>query len=220
MKGKIIVFEGTDGSGKATQKNKLCDYFRTNGIDFKEVAFPRYAEESSALVRMYLGGEFGSKPTDVPAKTSSVFFAVDRYASYHKDWKDFYENGGIIVCDRYTTSNAVHQTPKLPENEWWDFTDWLFDFEYNLMGIPKPDIVFFLDMPAEYTFKLIEHRQGNDGDIHEQDHEYLKRCRQCALKLCDRYGWQTIHCIKDNEIRKIDDISMEIRTITKGILKD
>lgn len=219
MSGKIIVFEGTDGSGKATQKNRLCDFFRENGIDFREVTFPRYSEESSSLVRMYLGGEFGSKPTDVPAKTSSVFFAVDRYASYQKDWKEYYQNGGIIVCDRYTTSNAVHQTPKLPENEWWDFTDWLFDFEYNLMGIPKPDLVFFMDMPSEYTFKLIEQRQGNEGDIHEKDHDYLVHCRECALKIAERYDWKVVHCIKDNKIRTIEDISNEVCKIVTGEIK-
>lgn len=210
MKGQLIVLEGTDGSGKSTQKDLLIKKLTEKRVDFRTVTFPRYSHESSALVRMYLGGEFGSDPDSVPAKTASVLYAVDRYASFKKDWEDYYRNGGIIVCDRYTTSNAVHQTPKLPEGEWFDFTDWLFDFEYSVMGIPAPDMVLFLDMPTEYSLSLIEKRQGDKGDIHEKDHEYLARCRKCALKICEKYGWKKISCVENGRIKAAEEISNDI----------
>lgn len=198
-KGTLIVLDGTDGSGKSTQKKLLTEALLAKGVSFREVTFPRYANESSALVRMYLGGEFGIRPDDVPAKAASVFYAVDRYASYKTDWGGFYQAGGIIICDRYTTANAVHQTPKLKRDDWWNFTDWLFDFEYQVMGLPKPDLVLFLDMPTEIALKLIDHRQGSGGDIHELDHEYLKKCRACAVEIAAKYGWEHILCGQDGQ---------------------
>ena len=142
--GKLIVIEGTDGSGKSTQFKKLTERVTAEGIEFQKLVFPQYAEPSSALIRMYLGGEFGTKPTDVNAYAASAFYAVDRYASYKEVWGEFYESGGTVVSGRYTTSNAIHQTSKLPREQWEDFLNWLYDFEYNKLGLPEPDLVIFL----------------------------------------------------------------------------
>ena len=146
--GKLIVFEGTDGSGKATQSALLCQELEKRGIAFRKLEFPRYQEESSALIRLYLGGAFGSAPDDVNADAASTFYSVDRYASYKQDWGGFYESGGLLIADRYTTSNAVHQTGKLPPEKRDAFLDWLFDFEYHLLGLPEPTRVLSLDMPG------------------------------------------------------------------------
>ena len=129
MKGSLIVLEGTDGSGKSTQFSRLCRRMEEAGAPFHRIVFPQYQEPSSALVRMYLGGEFGSHPSDVNPYAASTFYAVDRYASYKKVWGEDYRAGKRILSDRYTTSNAVHQTGKLPEEEWEGFLRWLFDFE-------------------------------------------------------------------------------------------
>ena len=140
MSGKLLVLEGTDASGKSTQFERLCQALDARGIEYRRLVFPRYKEESSALIRMYLGGQFGTHPDDVSAYTASTFFAVDRYASYQTEWKDYYENGGLILADRYTTSNAVHQASKLEGDEQKAFLDWLFDFEYHLLGLPEPSL--------------------------------------------------------------------------------
>lgn len=210
MSGKLLVLEGTDASGKSTQFERLCAFLDERGISYRRLVFPRYQEESSALIRMYLGGQFGEHPDDVSAYTASTFFAVDRYASYQTEWKDYYENGGLVLADRYTTSNAVHQASKLEEEEQKAFLDWLFDFEYRIMGIPAPDDVYFLDMPTEAVHDLLEHRQGKTQDIHEQDMEYLKHCYQTASKLADTFGWHRIRCTQNGRIRTIEDISAEL----------
>ena len=158
MQGKLIVFEGTDGSGKATQSRLLCEELTRRGIPFRKLEFPRYQEESSALIRLYLGGAFGDKPGDVNAYAASVFYSVDRYASYKQDWGAYYEQGGLVIADRYTTSNAVHQTGKLPPEQRDGFLDWLFDFEYRLLGLPEPTRVLYLDMPTEATEQMMRLR--------------------------------------------------------------
>ena len=158
MSGKLIVFEGTDGSGKATQSRLLCEYLEKKGIPYRHIDFPRYGKPSAAMVQEYLDGNLGKKPEDVNAYAASVFYAMDRYASYKQDWGEFYDAGGLIVADRYTTSNAVHQASKLPEEERKAFLDWLFDLEYRLLGLPAPDLVFYLDMPTEVTEKLMRRR--------------------------------------------------------------
>ena len=210
MKGKLLVLEGTDASGKSTQFERLCQALDERNISYRRLVFPRYQEESSALIRMYLNGQFGSHPDDVNAYTASTFFAVDRYASYQTEWKDYYENGGLILADRYTTSNAVHQASKLEGEEQENYLNWLFDFEYRIMGIPAPDQVFFLDMPTEAVRNLLEHRQGKTQDIHEKDIPYLKKCYQTASRLADRFGWHRIRCTQGNAIRSIADISDEL----------
>lgn len=209
MRGRLITIEGTDASGKTTQLALLSERLRREGLDFKNIGFPRYDNESSALVRMYLGGEFGENIKDVNAYAASCFFAVDRVASYLREWKDYLMGGGNVILDRYTTSNAVYQASKLSDGEREKFCEWLFDFEYNLLGLPKPDVVIFLDMPADCAEKLMKKR-GNAEDIHERDKEYMKRCYLSARSISERYGWKRIECGKDGIIRPIEDIHEEI----------
>lgn len=219
--GKLIVFEGTDGSGKATQTELLCQALEKQGIPFRRLAFPRYGEESSALIRLYLGGAFGSHPDDVNAYAASTFYAVDRYASYKQDWGPFYEAGGLVVADRYTTSNAVHQASKLLPGERKDFLRWLFDTEYRLMGLPEPDLVLYLDMPTEITEKMMRQREaatGTHADIHEQDETYLKNCRAAAQEIVRDCGWTVIRCARDGGPRSIEDIAAEVWRRAQGLL--
>ena len=179
--GKLIVIEGTDGSGKSTQFRLLSERLQQEGKAFKHIVFPRYAEESSALIRMYLGGAFGTKPSDVNSYAASAFYAVDRYASYKQDWGQWYEEGGLVISDRYTTSNAVHQASKEPEGKQQEFLRWLYEFEYDRLGLPAPDLVIYLDVPTTFTERLMRHRESSTGtqaDIHEQDTEYLNTCRR------------------------------------------
>ncbi len=222
MKGKLIILEGTDASGKSTQFRKLTERLTADGIVFKTVTFPRYQEDSSVLVRMYLGGEFGSNPNDVNAYMASTFFAVDRCASYLKDWRDYYENGGILVLDRYTTSNAVHQASKMEAGEREKFIKWLFHFEYELLGLPAPDAVFLLDMPIEQSAKLMQNREGKTCDIHELDLAYLQECRDTASLVAKLYGWEKIPCTENGELRTIEAIHEELyqrvlRRIQNGV---
>lgn len=210
MKGKLIILEGTDASGKSTQFRKLTERLQAEGVDFRTVTFPRYQEDSSVLVRMYLGGEFGKNPNDVNAYMASTFFAVDRCASYLKDWRVYYENSGTLVLDRYTTSNAVHQASKMPREEREAFVRWLFEFEYELLGLPTPDAVFLLDMPVEQSAKLMEHREGKTCDIHELDLAYLSECRDTAALVARLYGWEKIPCTENGILRSIDEIHEEL----------
>ena len=219
--GKLIVIEGLDGSGKSTQLELLPKGLKEKGIACQTVSFPNYDDDSSALVKMYLAGQFGSKPGDVNAFAASCFYACDRYASFKKDWGNYYEKGGIIVSGRYTTSNAVHQCSKLPESEWEGFLSWLYDFEYKKLGIPAPDKVIFLDMPTEVSQKLLDKRYSADGgkkDIHECDIEYLNKCRKAALFTAEYSGWVKISCAKDGEPRTIEDIAADVLTETLKVL--
>ena len=219
--GKLIVIEGLDGSGKSTQLELLPKGLMAHGIDSRSVSFPCYDDDSSALIKMYLAGQFGSKPGDVNAYAASCFYACDRYASFKKDWGEYYLDGGVIVSGRYTTSNAVHQCSKLPKEEWAAFLDWLYDFEYTKLGIPKPDKVIFLDMPTEVSQKLLDNRYSNDGghkDIHEKDVEYLNRCREAAVFTAEYSGWVKISCAKDGEPRTIDEIAADVLAeVLKGV---
>jgi len=211
--GKLIVIEGLDGSGKSTQLELLKANLEKLNIDCKSVSFPDYENPSSTLVKMYLGGEFGKKPDDVNAYAASVFYTVDRYASYKSVWGEYYYNGGTVVSGRYTTSNAVHQASKLEESRWEDFLSWLYDFEYNKIGIPKPDKVIFLDMPIEVSQKLLSKRYEGDNskkDIHESDTEYLDRCRKAALFTANYSGWEIIPCSENNEARTIEEIANDV----------
>lgn len=211
--GKLIVIEGLDGCGKSTQLELLPKKLSEKGIDVKSVSFPDYESRSSALIKMYLGGEFGSKPSDVNAYAASSFYAVDRFASFKTNWGEFYNGGGTVVAGRYTTSNAVHQASKLDSSLWEDFLSWLYDFEYNKIGIPKPDMVIFLDMPTSVSQKLLSGRYSGDEnkkDIHEKDVEYLNHCREAALFTAKFSDWQIISCAENDEPRSIEDISNDI----------
>ena len=219
--GKLIVLEGTDGSGKATQCAALAEALGKEGYSYRKVEFPQYSEESSALIRMYLGGQFGNKPTDVNAYAASTFYAVDRYASYKKDWGKFYEEGGLILADRYTTSNAVHQGSKMTGEERKEYCQWLFDFEYRLMGLPAPDLVIYLDVPVEQTSKNMRGREAatnTTADIHEKDQEYLNQCRIAAGEAADQFGWKRIACTENGTMRSIEDIHAEVLKAVKEIL--
>lgn len=210
--GKLIVFEGIDGSGKSTQFRRLCASFAAAGREYRSIVFPRYDKESSALIRMYLGGEFGPSPEDVGPYAASAFYAVDRFASYRQDWGEYYENGGLIITDRYTTSNAVHQAVKLPAEERPAFLDWLCDLEYAKFGLPRPDAVFFCDVDASVSIRQIKTR-GLDTDIHEKDTEYLARCAECARQAAERLGWIRIDCAPGGAMRPQEDIAREILEI-------
>ena len=213
--GKLIVLEGLDGCGKSTQLELLPKTLLKNGIDCNTVSFPDYSSDSSALVKMYLRGDFGTNPNDVNAFAASVLYTVDRFASYKTAWGDYYNNGDTVVSGRYTTSNAIHQCSKLPKEEWTGFLDWLYDFEYNKIGIPKPDKVIFLDMPIEVSQKLLSNRYEGDNtkkDIHERDTDYLARCREAAEFTAQYSGWDVISCAKDGEPRTIEDIAAEIES--------
>lgn len=220
MKGKIIVIEGLDGSGKSTQieylKNKL------SGQNVCQIKLPDYDSDSSALVKMYLRGDFGKKPEDVNAYAASAFYAVDRYANFKMKWKDNYDKGDIIISDRYTTSNAYHQATKISKEDRAEFFYWLEDFEYGLMGIPEPDAVIFLDMPIEISQKMMSKRYEGDEskkDIHESNLDYLYKCRDAALDAAQEMGWFVIECSDGNEPRSVEDIGNEIFSIvTREVL--
>lgn len=221
MQGKLIVFEGTDGSGKATQSELLCQELTRRGIPYRKLTFPRYQEESSALVRLYLGGAFGQKPGDVNAYAAAAFYSVDRYASYKQDWGGYYEAGGLLIADRYTTSNAVHQASKLPDGEREKFLDWLFGFEYGLLGLPEPSLVFYLDVPTEVTERLMRERERathTAADIHEADDAYLRECRENARGVAARCGWQSVDCTRYGQMRGIEDIHEEVYARVKALL--
>ena len=219
--GKLIVLEGTDGSGKATQTQALFARLEQEGYPLQKIDFPQYNEDSSSLIKMYLGGQFGDKPSDVNAYAASTFYAVDRYASYKKSWGDFYHNGGVVLADRYTTANAVHQGSKLFGKEREDYLNWLFDFEYRLMELPMPDLVIYLEVPVEVTSKNMEKREtetNTTSDIHEKDKEYLNACRIAAGEAADRFGWKRIACTKDGKMRSIEDIHEDVYSAVKEIL--
>jgi len=213
VSGKLIVIEGLDGSGKATQTKLLAEYMLSREMQVRKVSFPDYESDSSALVKMYLAGEFGNNPGDVNAYAASAFYAVDRYAGFKKNWGEFYGSGGIIVADRYTTSNAIHQCCKLPEDQWDGYLDWLVDFEYGLLGIPAPDKVIYLQVDVEKSQKMMSGRYHGDEskkDIHEGNIEYLNRSRIAADYCAKKLGWQIVNCSKDGEMRSIEDIHAEI----------
>ena len=221
--GKLIVFEGTDGSGKSTQFRLLTERLTREGVDFQRLIFPQYSEPSSALLKMYLNGEFGPHPEDVNAYAASSFYAVDRYASYQKVWKDYYLSGGLVLSDRYTTSNAVHQTSKLPPEEQGEFLRWLYDFEYDRLGLPRPGLVIYLDMPTEVTERLMRHREQathTTADIHEKDESYLLTCRQMGLRAAAYYGWTVISCAEGGEPRPVEVIHEEIYRLMKAYLEE
>lgn len=221
MKGQLIVIEGLDGSGKATQTKLLCTSLASKDIRVKRVSFPNYSSDSSALVRMYLNGEFGRNADDVNAYAASSFYAVDRYAGYKKDWRRFYESGGLVIADRYTTSNAIHQCAKLPKDEWGVFIDWLFTYEYKLLGLPKPDAVLFLKANIDMGQRLMSARYAGDDskkDIHERDIGYLERSQEAALFCADSLGWHVIECIENGCMRSIDDIHTQVEELVGSLL--
>lgn len=213
MAGRLIVFEGTDGSGKSTQFRRFCQAAEDRGLTYQRLVFPQYSEPSSALIRMYLGGEFGAHPQDVNPYAASAFYAVDRYASLKKVWGRFYEAGGLILTDRYSTSNAVHQAVKCSPEERPAFLRWLDEFEHDKLGLPRPDLVLYLDMPTRQAVQLLRSREAathTQADIHELDTGYLAACRDCALEAAQVLGWQVIPCMEGDRLRSIEEIHQDI----------
>jgi len=214
--GKLIVFEGIDGSGKSTQFEIICKRLTDENHQFKRLVFPRYSEPSSALIKMYLNGEFGTKPDSVNAYAASSFYAVDRYASYAQDWREYYQNGGLILTDRYTTSNALHQGAKISSEKREHFFKWLYDYEFNLIGLPAPDVVIYMDISAEFAATRLKKRQtetGTTADIHENDMTYLTNCADSGKHAAEVFGWNSISCVVDKNERDFNDIHEEIYNI-------
>ena len=223
--GKLIIFEGLDGSGKGTQTHLTAENLRAEGRDLRQITFPNYQSPSSALVKMYLGGEFGQRPDDVNAYAASSFYAVDRYASYKTDWGSFYREGGLVLSDRYTTSHAVHQCSKLPPMHWDGFLNWLIDFEYKKIGIPAPDGVVYLAVDPAVSQKLMTERYHGDEsrkDIQEIDREYMARSRAAAEYCARTLGWQRIECTTlengAKTMRTVQDINAEVLAQIRPLL--
>ena len=213
QKGKLIVIEGLDGSGKATQTQKATEALSAAGVLVRQVSFPNYQSPASAPVKMYLEGAFGDNAGDVNAYAASAFYAVDRYASWKTDWQPFYENGGIVLADRYTTSNIIHQCAKLPETQREEYVAWLEDFEYARLGIPRPGLVLYLDVEPEVSQQLLTRRYAGDNakkDIHERDVDYLLHCRSQALWAAKALGWHRILCSEAGCMRGIDEVAADI----------
>lgn len=219
--GRLMVIDGLDGCGKSTQLALLQERLKAERISCRQISFPDYDQPSSALVKMYLSGALGGSPAAVNAYAASSFYAVDRYASYRSFWQEDYEKGVPIVAARYTTSNAIHQMTKLPENEWDSFMDWLWSYEYEKLELPRPDRVVFLDMPLEVSQKLLSNRYAGDEekkDIHERDTEYLSRCRQAALYAAAACGWTVIPCAQDSAPRRREEIQAEIQAVFSQLM--
>lgn len=224
MNGKLIIIEsGSDASGKATQSEELLKKLTADGYNVRKVEYPNYKSESSTLVKMYLRGDFGKHADDVDAYIASTFFTADRYASFKTEWEEFYRSGGIVIADRYTTSNMVHQASKMEIEERDKYLDWLDDYEYNLFKIPRPDEVIFLNVPVDYSIKLMENRKNKftgeeEKDIHESDKNYLRKTYNNSLYIADKYNWKRVECVENEQLRTIEDISNEIYEIVKNIL--
>lgn len=215
-KGKLFVIDGTDGSGKQTQLQKLKERFDKEGIEYRTVSFPNYDSPSSSLVKMYLAGDFGTDAQSISPYIASTFYAADRYATFKIGYEEYYNKGGIILADRYTTANMVHQAGKIENIEEREkFLNWLWDFEFNLYGLPVPKEVFFLNMPVEKSIELMENRENkftheNKKDIHERDKNHLKDAYNAACYVAKKYNWYEVKCVKDDKIRTIEDIHEEI----------
>ena len=210
---KLIIIEGLDGSGKSTQTAMLENYFKDKKINFKKIKLPDYDSPSSTLVNMYLGGEFGSDADAVNAYAAGAFYAVDRFASYKLNWGKDYEKGTLILADRYATSNSIYQMEKLDKSQWDSYLEWSADFEYNKIGIPKPDLVIFLDMPVEVSQKLMTSRYDGDEnkkDVHEVNVDFLNKCRESALYTAQKQGWQVIPCSDGVNPLTVDEIHKKI----------
>ena len=215
----LIVFDGVDSSGKATQTERVYNKLKNDGKNVRKISFPNYEGESSALVKMYLEGAFGQNASDVSPYAASLFYAVDRYASYRTDWSAFLEEGGILIADRYVTSNMIHQAAKIENQSEKDaFLDWLYDIEYNKMGLPVPDKTIFLDMPPSFAERLMRERKNKitgeaEKDIHERDKHHIIKAYNNAIYVAEKYGWNRVSCVKDEKVREIADITSEITGI-------
>lgn len=221
--GILIAIDGVDASGKQTQSQLVYEKLKAEGIDVRLVSFPAYDSDSSVLVKMYLNGEFGSRPEDVNAYAASTFFAADRFASYRRDWKKAYDDGAVIIADRYVQSNMIHQASKLNQDEKQKFIDWLYDLEYRVYELPQPDITIFLDMPPKKAAELMAERankidNSTTKDIHERSSEYIQASYDNALSIAQAFGWKKVSCTYGENIRTIEDINDEIMVIVTDII--
>lgn len=214
MKGKLLVLDGLDGCGKSTQAERL-----TRRLEevfpgrVHLISYPDYDSPSSALVKMYLGGDFSAHPEGVNAYAASTFYAVDRYAGCVRHWGEWYRQGHFIVAARYTTSNAIHQMGKLPQGEWKEFLDWLEDFEYEKLALPKPDLVCYLQMDRKVSEQLLDARYQGDAsrrDIHERDRAYLEQCRISAEYAAEYWHWNRITCSQDGKALPMEVITQRL----------
>lgn len=213
MRGKLIVIDGLDGSGKSTQSERVAECLRAQGEQVELISFPDYGEPSSALVKMYLGGEFSDSPDGVNAYAASTFYAVDRYASFKKFWEKKYLSGYTILATRYVSSNAIHQMGKLPRDQWDEYLKWLDDFEFGKLCLPRPDQVIFLNMSRKVADRLIERRYGGDEsrkDIHEKDRAYLQNCQKTAEYAAKVQKWQVISCDDGENPLPLDIVTTQI----------
>ena len=214
MTAKLIAIEGLDGSGKETQTNLLRDALQARGFAVGTVSFPRYGQPSAAPVEQYLNGGYGEHAADVNAYAASSLFAVDRLASFLGEWREQYETCDYFIADRYTTSNCIHQLSKLPEAEWEDFAQWLFDFEFGKLALPRPDTVVYLRLDLATSQALLQRRYGGDTakrDVHERDLGYLELSRHAADWCAARFGWLTVECARNvDELRDRIDVHNEI----------
>jgi len=226
MSGVLIVIEaGSDASGKETQSRLLKDRLEKEGQKVRRITFPNYEDKSSTLVKMYLAGDFGTNPSDVNPYAASTFYAVDRFASYKTDWKDFLDEGGIVIADRYTTSNMVHQASKYESVEDKNvFLDWLYDLEFEKMGLPKPTEVIFLNMEIEVSLKLIERRDnkitgGSEKDIHEKDSDYMRKTYANSLWVASKYNWKMISCSENGGPKLREVIHEDVYNAIKSLIE-
>ena len=221
--GKLIAIDGVDASGKQTHAGLLYEKFKSEGKNVRKISFPMYESPSSELVKMYLSGEFGEKPGDVSAYAASSFFAADRFATFRTDWGKDYNNGMLIIADRYVSSNMIHQASKLEPGEKDKFLEWLDNFEYEIYALPRPDITIFLDMPPEYGIHFMSERENKfskdaEKDIHERNFEYLLKSYENACSIAEKYGWIKVSCVRNGNIRTIDEINSEIYNIASKII--
>ena len=223
MKGTLIIIDGTDASGKATQAKLLFERLQAEGETIRKVEFTDYDSPSSALIKMYLKGDFGKKADDVSPYAASAFYAVDRFASWKMNWGAFYEAGGLILADRYVTSNMIHQAAKIDDAIEKDvYLDWLWDLEFHKLALPVPDCVLFLDMPPTFSAQLMAGRSlksGESKDIHEQDQTYLTHCYEHSQTLAQKYGWKKVSCVEGDQVKSIDSIHEELYDLVKPYLK-
>ena len=224
MKKTLIVLEGLDGSGKSTQINELCSFFESSGVNFKKIKLPNYSSGSSQLVKMYLSGDFGDDASKVNPYAASLFYAVDRFASFNTEWRTDYESGKIILADRYATSNVIYQMSKLPCEEWGNFLEWLEDTEFKKLALPEPDLTIFLDISPSISQKLLSSRYHGDEmckDIHEKNVDFLERSRSAALFAAAELNWTVIDCCDGNgSIKNVDEIKNEIKNIVENFLNN
>ena len=211
---KLIVIEGLDGCGKTTQ----LEILEKRLPDTHFITFPYYNTNSGRIVSDYLSGAFKDDNPEISAYSASAIYAVDRYTSYKTHWGALYESGSPVISARYTSSNAIYQMTKLSKDKWEGYLDWLFDFEYNKLGMPKPDRTIFLDMPIEVSQKLLSKRYGGDEskkDIHERDTAFLSACRSAALYTAEKCGWNIVKCSENGEPRTIEEINEELFALIK-----